>query len=377
MLFLDERQKEERRIKIHDNRTKRTRSGSGSGDGLGARPGDLTGPSLGTGFSDLSQDTMSVVLPPQAASQAGPHAGSQVGSHTGPQVGSHIVPQAGPHTMPQAGPSDLSGQTGPQAGPSAGPSAAAGQPPDTFSHLMAGIIDPERYSNMTEINKDKLLEVIQAFKVSFDLPIEKKVVPDPSNADFLNMADASVRRLVKMAKQITGFKKVSQEDQVALLKGAVLEVLVLRSIKMFDVKAMQWNIPKSGSLTRISPDMVQKMNSESAVFMKQYGGFATSVLSTTRRDNVVLMMLVVLCVLSPDRAGITDRAEVERIQEEYAQVLKEYLNINFPRDKVMFARVLQKLADIRELHDVHSKMLKNSNLTELEPLMMEIFDLSS
>ncbi len=180
-----------------------------------------------------------------------------------------------------------------------------------------------------------------------------------------------------MSKQISGFKSVCQEDQVSLLKGSVLEVLVLRSVKLFDAKAGSWNVPKSGNFTRISSDQVQKMNTDSVSFMKQYHHFATSVMSTTRRDNIVLMILVVLCVLSPDRPGITDKAHVESVQEEYAQVLKEYVQLNFPRDRVMFARVLQKLADIRERHGVHSKMLQNSNLTELEPLMMEIFDVNS
>ena len=115
------------------------------------------------------------------------------------------------------------------------------------------------------------------------------------------------------------------------------------------------------------------MNTDSVSFMKQYHHFATSVMSTTRRDNIVLMMLVVLCVLSPDRPGITDKAHVESVQEEYAQVLKEYVQLNFPRDRVMFARVLQKLADIRELHGVHSKMLQNSNLTELGFMRRNLF----
>jgi hypothetical protein len=68
---------------------------------------------------------------------------------------------------------------------------------------------------------------------------------------------------------------------------------------------------------------------------------------------------------------------VASIQEEHAQALREYIQVNFPRDKVMFARVIQKLADIRDLHDVHSRMLQNTNLKDLEPLMMEMFDVSA
>jgi len=36
-----------------------------------------------------------------------------------------------------------------------------------------------------------------------------------------------------MAKQIKFFRGLEQEDQISLLKGAVVEVLILRSSKMF------------------------------------------------------------------------------------------------------------------------------------------------
>ena len=62
------------------------------------------------------------------------------------------------------------------------------------------------------------LQVINAFRVSFDPPIDKSIVTAPNNSDFLNMADASVKRLVKMAKNLVEFKKLDQEDQVKPFK---------------------------------------------------------------------------------------------------------------------------------------------------------------
>ena len=246
------------------------------------------------------------------------------------------------------------------------------------SHVIAGNVDPTRYLPMSESNQKKLLEVIHAFQKSFDCPITKKIVNSPTNTDFLNMADASVRRLVKMAKQLQCFRMLKSEDQVVLLKGSVLEVLVLRSVKLFDPKTMNWNIPGgSGVLQRITAEHMQSTNSKSITFMHQYIQFARGVMSATRRDNVILMMIMILTIFSPDRDGLINKSIIHSIQEDYAAVLQEFIQVNHPRDRVMFARVIQKLADIRDLQEVHTSMLQNAQLSDLEPLIVEIFDLSS
>ena len=84
---------------------------------------------------------------------------------------------------------------------------------------------------------------------------------------------------------------------------------------------------------------------------------------------------MVLSVLSPDRPAIKDKEAVSAAQEEYASVLREYISKTYPKDPVMFARVLQKLTDIRNLHDIHAIMLQRANLNNIEPLILEIFDL--
>ena len=61
--------------------------------------------------------------------------------------------------------------------------------------------------------------VMKAFRMSFDAPVNYDPKAQPSSTDFLNMADASVRRLVKMAKHLDTFQSLQQDDQITLLKG--------------------------------------------------------------------------------------------------------------------------------------------------------------
>ena len=72
--------------------------------------------------------------------------------------------------------------------------------------------------------------------------MERQPIAAPSSVEFLNMADTSVRRLVRMAKHLEHFRKLDQTDQISLLKGAIVEVLVLRSSKMFNSDSMSWQV---------------------------------------------------------------------------------------------------------------------------------------
>lgn len=246
-----------------------------------------------------------------------------------------------------------------------------------LTHVLASFVDPRSLEGLSEKSQDSVREVMKAFQLSFDGPMERQPLATPSGIDFLNMADTSVRRLVKMAKHLTVFRSFDQEDQIALLKGAVVEVLILRSAKMFDASTKAWSVNKAGAQHQVMAASFQMGNEDSASFFNQYQRFATSLIQATQRDNIVLMLMIVLTVLSPDRIASKNTDKVSAAQEVYADVLREYINVRYPGDEPMFARILQKLADIRDLNETHTRMLMHMKVDELEPLIVEIFDMSS
>lgn len=230
---------------------------------------------------------------------------------------------------------------------------------------------------MSENSKQRIEAVMKAFKLTFDAPVNYDPKTTPSNTDFLNMADESVRRLVKMAKHLEFFQRLDQDDQITLLKGAVLEVLVLRSAKMFDSRGKSWSVQsKDGEQKSVSAMGLSFGDNEDAHFMQQYQQFVVSLLTATMRDNVILMVLMVMTLFSPDRGRLSRKDMVVEAQEEYASILKEYCERRYPKEKLMFARILQKLADIRDISETHSKMLLHYKSDELVPLIVEIFNLS-
>lgn len=243
-------------------------------------------------------------------------------------------------------------------------------------HVLASGIDTEALDGLQEDQREKIVEVMKAFQLSFDAPMPYQPMTAPSSTDFLNMADSSVRRLVKMAKHLSIFRKLDQEDQICLLKGAVVEVLILRSAKMFDTSRQGWSVVKGGKQHSVSAASLKFGDDESMSFFGQYQRFATTLLSATQRDNVVLMLMIVMVVLSPDRSSLQAKEVVTQAQEMYADLLMEYINMRYPKER-MFAKVLQKLADIRDLNETHTRMLMHMKVEELEPLVVEIFDMSS
>jgi hypothetical protein len=112
-------------------------------------------------------------------------------------------------------------------------------------------------------------------------------------------------------------------------------------------------------------------------FIQQYCNFVESLLKSTRGDNVILMITIVMTLFSPDRVGLRSASVhcVTRIQEQYASVLREYIDARYNADRTMMAQILQRLVDIRNINEQHTSMLLNLKLEDLEPLIAEVFDL--
>jgi len=52
--------------------------------------------------------------------------------------------------------------------------------------------------------------------------------------DALRVSELAMRRLVGMFKQLAAFRSLDQRDQVTLLKGSLLKLLILRGAMAFD-----------------------------------------------------------------------------------------------------------------------------------------------
>lgn len=63
---------------------------------------------------------------------------------------------------------------------------------------------------------------------------------DQDLLDVLKFTDYFIRNIIKMAKKLPAFRDLCQEDQIALLKGACMEIVILRSAMSLNLDTECW-----------------------------------------------------------------------------------------------------------------------------------------
>lgn len=220
-------------------------------------------------------------------------------------------------------------------------------------------------------------ELKVAYHGSLEITMEKEIPRDNAHdmADLANIAEISVRRVIDMAKKVRAFKSLPQPDQIALLKGGSIELLILRSVITFDKEKQHFLDPYDREDT-------SAMNLDQ--FMKAVGGlfeehmkFVRSLAVDLKADQTTLILLLIISLFSPDRPNLFNKDLVSKEQEQYSLLLRKYLESKYPYPIAhnMYPKLLMKLTDIRNLNEEHSQVLLKVNPEGIQPLMQEVLDL--
>ena len=249
------------------------------------------------------------------------------------------------------------------------------------THIIAGEASIVNLKKLCYSSKKVMVNIVIAFQESFDKEPPSNVSQPRNNSDFLNRATLTIERFCIMAKKLEPFQTLEKDDRVTLVKGATVEVLILRSIKLFDSRANQWKNTFGSVQQNVSAHVLTLGNDQSKEFFREYVKFASRFQATIKEDNNVLMLLIVMALFSIDRDGhheqdIKNTEFIANTQEMYASVLHEYIQCTYSEDKDMFAKVLQLLTDIRNLDHSHMPMIKQIPVMDLAQVLWEVFDLT-
>ncbi|KAG7520663.1 vitamin D3 receptor A [Solea senegalensis] len=235
---------------------------------------------------------------------------------------------------------------------------------DSFNH------SPESVD--TKMNLSNLLMMYQDGASSPDSSEEDtKLSMLPHLADLVSY---SIQKVIGFAKMIPGFRELTAEDQIALLKSSAIEIIMLRSNQSFSLEDMSWScggpdfkycindVTKAGHTLELLEPLVKFQ-----VGLKK--------LNLHEEEHVLLMGI---CLLSPDRPGVQDHARVEQLQDRLSEALQAYIRINHPGGRLLYAKMIQKLADLRSLNEEHSKQYRSLSFQpehsmQLTPLVLEVF----
>ncbi|XP_014880162.1 vitamin D3 receptor A-like [Poecilia latipinna] len=169
-------------------------------------------------------------------------------------------------------------------------------------------------------------------------------------------------------------RELTAEDQIALLKSSAIEIIMLRSNQSFSLEDMSWScggpdfkycindVTKAGHTLELLEPLVKFQ-----VGLKK--------LNLHEEEHVLLMAI---CLLSPDRPGVQDHARIEQLQDRLSEALQAYIRVNHPGGRLLYAKMIQKLADLRSLNEEHSKQYRSLSFQpehsmQLTPLVLEVF----
>ncbi|XP_010885449.2 peroxisome proliferator-activated receptor alpha a [Esox lucius] len=181
----------------------------------------------------------------------------------------------------------------------------------------------------------------------------------------------TVTELTEFAKSVPGFQGLDLNDQVTLLKYGVYEAL-------FTLLASCMN--KDGLLVAsgggfITREFLKSLRRPFSDMMEPKFQFAMR-FNSLELDDSDLALFMATIIFCGDRPGLVNVSHIERLQENIVLALRLHLLANHPDDTFLFPKLLQKLADLRELVTEHAQLvheIKKMEDTSLHPLLQEIY----
>lgn len=135
---------------------------------------------------------------------------------------------------------------------------------------------------------------------------------------FSDIMNLGLCQLINFSKQITEFSMVDQNDQVALIRSASAEVVILQAATYFDTSKSSFVSPDShleyGSEELREVGFTEPFLEKLKIFLHKFTQLDLS------KEEFVLTVIIV--VFSPDRRGLQNSSIINKVQENYATLLE-------------------------------------------------------
>lgn len=182
----------------------------------------------------------------------------------------------------------------------------------------------------------------------------------------------TVRELTEFAKSIPGFVDLFLNDQVTLLKYGVHEAIFAMLPSLMNKDGLLVANGR-GFVTR---EFLRSLRRPFSEIMEPKFELAVK-FNALELDDSDLALYVAAIILCGDRPGLMNIKQVEEIQDNILQALNHHLAANHPDNRYVFPKLLQKMADLRQLVTENAllvqKIKKTESETSLHPLLQEIY----
>ncbi|XP_008056092.1 nuclear receptor subfamily 1 group I member 3 isoform X3 [Carlito syrichta] len=190
---------------------------------------------------------------------------------------------------------------------------------------------------------------------------------------FADINTFMVQQVIKFTKDLPLFRSLPMEDQISLLKGAAVEICHIALNTTFCLQTQNF---LCGPLRYTMEDGAHV--SPPVGFQVEFLELLFRFHGTLRRlqlQEPEYVLLAAMALFSPDRPGVTQREEINQLQEEMALTLQSYIKGQQPRprDRFLYAKLLGLLAELRSINNAYGNQIQHiQGLSAMMPLLQEI-----
>ncbi|XP_073701510.1 nuclear receptor subfamily 1 group I member 2 [Garra rufa] len=187
---------------------------------------------------------------------------------------------------------------------------------------------------------------------------------------FADLTTHMIKNIINFSKTLTMFRALIIEDQIALLKGASFEIILIHFNMFFNEVTGIW---ECGPLQYCLDDAMRAGFQRHLLDPMMNFHYALRKLHL-HEEEYVLMQAISL--FSPDRPGVTHHSVIDRNQEIVALTLKTYIEAKRtePEKHLLYPKIMACLTEMRSMNEEYTKqLLKIQDIQpDVSPLLLEI-----
>ncbi|KAM4861419.1 nuclear receptor subfamily 1 group I member 3 isoform 2-T2 [Thomomys bottae] len=190
----------------------------------------------------------------------------------------------------------------------------------------------------------------------------------PLLVHFADINTFMIQQIIKFTKDLPLFRSLPMEDQISLLKGAAVEISQISLNTTFCLQTQNF---LCGPLRYTKEDGAHGFQEEFLEFLFHFHG----TLRRLQLQEPEYVLMAAMALFSPDRPGITQREEIDQLQEEMALTLESYIKIQQqrPGNRFLYAKLMGLLAELRSLNNAYWYQVQRiQGLSSMMPLLQEI-----
>ncbi|KAJ6217406.1 hypothetical protein RDWZM_008563 [Blomia tropicalis] len=221
-----------------------------------------------------------------------------------------------------------------------------------------------------------IIQIMQA-EIITELPTDQKCI------DLLRIAEVVTFSFIKMCKKLYAFQALSQEDQVGLVKGRVVETLILWSVMSINLEKECWEVLDLERNIKFSLKL-ELLKEANPKLYQEHRKYAMSFDPEWRYNDNLMSLLIAIALFNADKSVINNCQAIREEKIAYCKLLKRYLDTLYEVTMVedVYNRLLKQLDRTECISESHVKAYFDVSPNEISKnglggLIMEIFDLNN